>query len=163
MSMRTRPTPWPHNPEQVLSPARDKANGGRGNCVHSTEKWLPNAAAIPTAPGQNKPWAKNHCRQMGVRPSMETVGDAFDNAMAESFFARLECELIDRKTFKTRTEARLAVFIWIEGLYNPKWRHSALGYLSPVNFERRSTSIPESYVLRNKSKHTTTNAWESSS
>lgn len=44
----------------------------------------------------------NCCRQMGVRPSMGTVGDAFDNAMAESFFASLECELIDRKTFKTR-------------------------------------------------------------
>ena len=51
---------------------------------------------------------------------MGTVGDAFDNAMAESFFASLECELIDRKTFKTRTEARLAVFTWIEGWYNPR-------------------------------------------
>jgi putative transposase len=62
----------------------------------------------------------NRCRQMGVRPSMGTVGDAFDNAMAESFFASLECELIDRKTFKTRTEARMAVFTWIEGWYNPR-------------------------------------------
>jgi putative transposase len=82
---------------------------------------------------------------MGVRPSMGTVGDAFDNAMAESFFAGLECELIDRKTFKTRTEARLKVFTWIEGWYNPR-RYSALGYLSPINFERRSTSIPESDI-----------------
>ena len=99
---------------------------------------------------------------MGVRPSMGTVGDAFDNAMAESFFASLECELIDRKNFKTRTEARLAVFTWIEGWYNPRRRHSALGYLSPVNFERRSTPIPESDVPRNEPKHTTTNAWKSS-
>lgn len=98
---------------------------------------------------------------MGVRPSMGTVGDAFDNAMAESFFASLECELIDRKTFKTRTEARLKVFTWIEGWYNPR-RYSALGYLSPINFERRSTSIPESDIQRNEPEHTTPSAWESS-
>ena len=85
------------------------------------------------------------------------------NAMAESFFASLECELIDRKTFKTRTEARLAVFTWIEGWYNPRRRHSALGYLSPVNFERRSpTSIPESDVERNNPQQTAMSAWESS-
>jgi putative transposase len=105
----------------------------------------------------------NRCRQMGVRPSMGTVGDAFDNAMAESFFASLECELIDRKTFKTRTEARLAVFTWIEGWYNPRRRHSALGYLSPINFERRSpTSIPEPDVKRTKPEHSRMDAWESS-
>lgn len=105
----------------------------------------------------------NRCRQMGVQPSMGTVGDAYDNAMAESFFASLECELIDRKTFKTRTEARLAVFTWIEGWYNPRRRHSALGYLSPMNFERRSSkSIPESDVQCNKPEQTTMIAWESS-
>ena len=76
------------------------------------------------------------CAQMGVRPSMGSVGDAYDNAMAESFFASLECELIDRRSFKTKTEARLAVFTWIEGWYNPRRRHSGLGYSSPVNFER---------------------------
>ena len=92
---------------------------------------------------------------------MGTVGDAFDNAMAENFFASLECELTDRKTFKTRTKARLAVFTWIEGWHNPMRRHSALGYLSLVNFERRSISIPESDVPLNKPEHTTI-AWESS-
>ncbi len=51
---------------------------------------------------------------MGVKPSMGTVGDAYDNAMAESFFATLECELIDRRSWKTKTEARLAIFTWIE-------------------------------------------------
>jgi putative transposase len=74
---------------------------------------------------------------MGVRPSMGSVGDAYDNAMAESFFASLECELIDRADFRTKTEARLAVFTWIEGWYNPRRRHSALGYLSPMNYEER--------------------------
>ena len=56
--------------------------------------------------------------------------------MAESFFASLECELLDRTTFKTKTEARLAVFTYIEGWYNPRRRHSALDYRSPTNFER---------------------------
>ena len=57
--------------------------------------------------------------------------------MAESFFASLECELLDRSTFRTKTEARLAVFTWIEGWYNPRRRHSALGYLSPMNYEKK--------------------------
>jgi putative transposase len=76
------------------------------------------------------------CREMAVRPSMGTVGDAYDNAMAESVFASLECELIDRRRFKTKTEARLAVFTWIEAWYNPRRRHSAHGRVSPIDFER---------------------------
>lgn len=82
------------------------------------------------------------CKKMGVRPSMGTVGDAYDNAMAESFFASLECELIDRKSWSTKTEARLALFTYIEAWYNPRRRHSALGYLSPANYEskHRNTS-----------------------
>jgi hypothetical protein len=85
------------------------------------------------------------CREMGVRPSMGSVGDAYDNAMAESFFATLECELIARSRFTTQAEARLAVFDFIEGFYNPRRRHSALGYLSPNDFERQhdtSTASP---------------------
>ena len=82
------------------------------------------------------------CKKMGVRPSMGTVGDAYDNAMAESFFASLECELIDRKTWQTKTEARLALFTYIEGWYNPRRRHSALAYLSPANYESKYTSTP---------------------
>ena len=79
----------------------------------------------------------NRCRKAGVRPSMGSVGDAYDNAMAESFFATLECELLDRRTFKTQAEARMVVFEFIEGFYNPCRRHSSLGYLSPVDYERR--------------------------
>jgi putative transposase len=75
------------------------------------------------------------CREAGVRPSMGSVGDAYDNAMAESFFATLECELIDRSSFRTQAEARMATFSFIEGFYNPRRRHSALGYLSPMAFE----------------------------
>jgi putative transposase len=86
----------------------------------------------------------NRCREAGVRPSMGSVGDAYDNAMAESFFATLECELLDRKRFKTQAEARNAVFEFIEGFYNPRRRHSSLGYLSPVAFERRHQERPAS-------------------
>ena len=78
-----------------------------------------------------------HCREAGVRPSMGSVGDAYDNAMAESFFATLECELLDRHRFKTQAEARMAVFTFIEGFYNPRRRHSSIGYLSPADYERR--------------------------
>lgn len=86
------------------------------------------------------------CKKMGVGPSMGTVGDAYDNAMAESFFASLECELLDRRSFQTKTEARLALFSYIEGWYDPRRRHSALGYRSPVNFEKEmldTTTTPE--------------------
>jgi putative transposase len=76
------------------------------------------------------------CKEAGVRPSMGSVGDAYDNAMCESFFATLECELLQRRGFRTKAEARMAVFVFIEGWYNPSRRHSALGYQSPVEFER---------------------------
>ena len=82
------------------------------------------------------------CKKMGVRPSMGTVGDAYDNAMAESFFATLECELIDRRSWQTKTEARLALFTYIKGWYNPRRRHSALGQTSPANFEKNHTERP---------------------
>jgi len=76
------------------------------------------------------------CEQAGVRPSMGSVGDCFDNAMCESFFATLECELLNRRSFKTQVEARMMVFDFIEGWYNPHRRHSALDYLSPIDYER---------------------------
>ncbi len=78
------------------------------------------------------------CREAGVRPSMGSVGDAYDNALCESFFATLECELLDRQRFPTPADARVAVFDFIEGWYNPRRRHSALAYLSPLDYERRT-------------------------
>jgi putative transposase len=77
------------------------------------------------------------CLEEGVRPSMGSVGDCYDNAMCESFFATLECELIDQVTFDNHATARREIFSFIEGWYNPHRRHSSLGHLSPVNFERR--------------------------
>ena len=84
------------------------------------------------------------CREMGVRPSMGSVGDCYDNAMCESFFATLECELLNRRKFATKTEARVACFEFIEGWYNPSRRHSALGYQSPINYERTTAEGLES-------------------
>jgi putative transposase len=75
------------------------------------------------------------CKEAGVRPSMGSVGDAYDNAMCESFFATLECELLDRRRFTSQAEARMACFSFIEGWYNPVRLHSALGYRSPMAYE----------------------------
>jgi len=75
------------------------------------------------------------CSALGIHISMGSVGDCFDNALVESFFASLECELIDRTTFETHSQARLAVFDYIEAFYNPVRRHSSLGYLSPMCYE----------------------------
>jgi putative transposase len=80
------------------------------------------------------------CQEMHVMPSMGTVGDAYDNAMAESLFAVLEKELLAHRRFKSKAEARMAIFEWIEGWYNSHRRHSALGRLSPINFERKLTA-----------------------
>ena len=77
----------------------------------------------------------------GIRPSMGSVGDCYDNALCESFFASLECELIDRHSFRSKLQARLAVFDYIEGFYNPHRRHSSLDYLSPINYESRHSDV----------------------
>lgn len=109
--------------------------------------------ALNMALGQRRPQAVIHhsdqgcqytsiafgarCKQAGVRPSMGSVGDCYDNAMCESFFATLECELLERRRFANQVEARMAVFEFIEGWYNSHRRHSSLNYLSPIEFERR--------------------------
>jgi putative transposase len=77
------------------------------------------------------------CDEAGIRPSMGSVGDCYDNAMAESFNATLECELLVKQRFTTRREAMLAIFDFIEGYYNTYRRHTSLGFLSPAEFERR--------------------------
>jgi putative transposase len=80
------------------------------------------------------------CREAGIRPSMGSVGDCFDNAMCESFFATLECELLNRYRFASQTEARTAVFKFIEGWYNTHRRHSALDYQSPARYESKQAA-----------------------
>jgi len=74
-------------------------------------------------------------KEAGARPSMGSVGDAYDNAMCESFFATLECEMLERRRFASQAEARMACFSFIEGWYNPVRLHSALSYRSPIAYE----------------------------
>jgi putative transposase len=78
------------------------------------------------------------CKRAGVRPSMGSVGDCYDNALCESFFASLECELLDHSSFCTQAEARLATFDYFEGFYNSRRRHSSLGQISPMTFENNA-------------------------
>jgi putative transposase len=75
------------------------------------------------------------CDEHGVRRSVGTAGDCYDNAVTESFFATLECELIDRTTFADHDQARTALFDFIEGFYNRRRRHSTNGYASPHDHE----------------------------
>jgi putative transposase len=81
------------------------------------------------------------CKEAGVRPSMGSVGDAYDNAMCESFFATLECELLERRRFTSKIEAKMACFSFIEGWYNPVRLHSALGYRSPMAYEAAMEAV----------------------
>ena len=78
------------------------------------------------------------CQGAGVRPSMGSVGDCYDNAMCESFNATLECELLVTHRFKNQRDAALAVFDFIEGWYNPHRRHTSIGNISPAEYERRN-------------------------
>lgn len=81
------------------------------------------------------------CKAASVRLSMGRIGNCFDNAMCESFFATLQCELLDRRRFETHHDARIAIFRYIEGWYNLHRRHSALGYKSPAAYLEMHQSI----------------------
>jgi transposase InsO family protein len=77
-------------------------------------------------------------RQAGLLPSLGSVGDPYDNAVAESFWARLQTELLNRQRWNTRIELANAIFEYIEGFHNRRRRHSALGWQSPIDFENTS-------------------------
>lgn len=79
------------------------------------------------------------CREAGIRPSTGSAGDCFDNALAESFFATLECEWLKRRSLRSKAEGHRALFQFIEGWYNRRRRHSALGQRSPIEYERLAT------------------------
>jgi putative transposase len=83
------------------------------------------------------------CRQAGITQSMGSRGDAYDNAVAESFFKTLKAELVHRRSWPTKAELRSAVFDYVESFYNRQRRHSTLGYLSPAQFEKITISINE--------------------
>ena len=140
---------------------RVSVSGRRAGCLEPQNRRLvdgqPSARragldALEMALGQRRPAAMSsitairgpihslafgkRCKEAGVRPSMGSVGDAYDNAMCESFFATLECELLDRRRFASQAEARMACFSFIEGWYNPVRLHSALNYRPPIRYEK---------------------------
>lgn len=86
-------------------------------------------------------WAFGHrLRAAGLLGSMGRVASALDNSMMESFFATMQRELLDRRSWTTRAELARAIFEWIEGWYNPRRRHTSIANLSPVRYERRPTA-----------------------
>jgi len=104
----------------------------------------PNKAVLrrPLEPKQYTSWAfGQRLRSAGLLGSMGSVGDVLDNAMAESFFGRLQLELLDRRSWATRRELTQAIFEYIEAFYNPQRRHSSIDYRSPIDYEHRHTLI----------------------
>ncbi len=81
-------------------------------------------------------------RQAGLLGSMGSVGDALDNAMAESFFGTLQLELLDRRSWQTRRELAQAIFEYIEAFYNPERRHTSINDLSPIDYETHHAHQP---------------------
>ena len=109
----------------ALDMARMRRRGARGTVVHSDR------GAHYTS------WVFGHrLRQAGLLGSMGRIASGLDNAVAESFFGSMQIELLDRKPWTTRQQLASAMFEWIEAFYNPTRRHSALGYLSPHDYER---------------------------
>jgi putative transposase len=100
--------------------------------------WVADITYLPTAAGflYLAVVVDERCKKAGVPLLMGSVGDAYDNALCESFFATLECQLLERRRFASQVEARMACFSFIEGFYNPTRRHSALGYRSPICYEQ---------------------------
>ena len=83
------------------------------------------------------------------------MGDTYDNGLCESFFATLECALLDRRRFPTQAEARMAIFDFIEGWYNPHRRHSGLDYLSPISYTPSSRSTKAVHRPRHRANSRT--------
>jgi putative transposase len=115
----------------ALEMALDRRRPDRG-LIHHSDSGCQYTAVLFT----------KRCAKAGIEVSMGSVGDCFDNAVCETFHATLKKERIDRQSWPTRAAARTAIFSYIEGWYNPRRRHSTLGYLSPVEFERHHASSP---------------------
>jgi putative transposase len=122
-----------HCRTELVADALDMAlwrRHGADGCIHHSDHGC-----------QYTSWAFGHrLREAGLRGSMGTVGDAYDNAMAESFFATLQTELLDRQRWTTREQLAQAIFDFVEGFYNPTRRHTSLGMLSPNAFEHHHTA-----------------------
>ena len=91
-------------------------------------------------PGQYTSWAfGRRLRAAGLLGSMGSIGDCFDNSVAESFFGTLQLELLDQRPWADRQQLAGAIFEWIEAWYNPRRRHSYCGMLSPADYEAGHT------------------------
>lgn len=103
----------------------------------------PNATIIHSEHGaQFTSWAfSRRITEVGLVGSMCTIGDGYDNAMIESFWSRMQIELLDRKKWKTRTELANAIFDYIEIFHNGQRRHSGLGWLTPTEFEKTNRHL----------------------
>ena len=122
--------------ELVVSRAPDgalpDARPGRG-LIHHSDQGSQFTAVLFTG----------RCDQAGIEPSTGSMGDCYDNAVCETFHATLKKEHIYRQSWPTRSRGRTAVFEYIEGWFNPRRRHSTLGYLSPTEFERHYTEFAQ--------------------
>jgi putative transposase len=108
----------------ALQMALWRRHGAEG-CIHHSDHGC-----------QYTAWAFGHrLREAGLLSSMGTVGDCYDNSMAESFFASLQTELLDRRAWATRQELAQAIFEYVEAFYNPIRRHSSLEMLAPNDYE----------------------------
>lgn len=96
----------------------------------------------PVEPRQFGSWAfTDRAKDSGLVPSMGSVGDCFDNSMIEAFWSRMQVELLDRQRWRTRIELANAIFEYLEIWHNRRRRHSALGWLSPIEFESNSKIV----------------------
>lgn len=101
----------------------------------------------PIESGQYTSWAfGQRLRHAGLLGSMGSVGDALDNAVAESFFATLQTELLDRYHWATRAQLAQAIFEWIEVFYNQHRRHSTLGMLNPLSYANANLAPPAGMI-----------------
>lgn len=116
--------------EQALRNACEQRRPPVGVIFHSDRGCQYTSQQFATAAGH-----------LGVRLSVGRKGQCWDNAVAESFFATIKAELVDRQSWPTRVGLHAEIFDWIEGWYNPRRRHSSLGYLSPDEFERRGSGV----------------------
>ncbi len=116
-------------PERLFEPETQRGDYRDVASANSRWRWL---AAAPTAASAT---TQIKAARAGIEVSMGSVGDCYDNAVCETFHASLKKERIDRQSWPTRAAARTAIFEYIEGWYNPRRRHSTLGYLSPIEFE----------------------------
>jgi hypothetical protein len=116
---------------------RSAPSAGRGGERYRGDQEGHDAAEPPRCPSHQEYLVSGQHNFPKDEPASCAKAIACDNALCESFFATLECERLERRRFATRAEAQLAVFDYLEGWYNPRRRHSALDYLSPMAYEKR--------------------------